>query len=272
VSDRAFDLAFITGCGRSGTTILGTIVGKHDEVKYFNDRFDLWVGPMPVTDAWGKGDSDAPARIALDEVDANEALHTGGREAFLAKLDAERNGRPVVVEKIALNNMRLPFLMALFPDAAFVNILRHGVEVARSIARRADVGRWYGQDDRKWRLLQAYTRGVGLGHLLAMCEGPDAAYERGLLEWRLSVEAAADALDRRTPERFAQVRYEDLVAEPDGVVSRLERLLGLNRSERVRAFVAREVGRKSPEAGQSEVPSTTEPIAGDTLRRLGYDG
>ncbi len=47
-------LGFITGCARSGTTILAEILSHHENIQYLNDCFDLWVKSFPVADIWEK--------------------------------------------------------------------------------------------------------------------------------------------------------------------------------------------------------------------------
>lgn len=269
-----FALAFITGCGRSGTTILGRVLGVHPDITYFNDRFDLWLAPFPVADAWSLRDQLVgpaaralpPARVALTAQDAEDAGEPARRD-FFARLDAERAGRPCVVEKLALNNFRLPFLRRLAPTARFINIVRHGVEVARSIEVRARAGEWYGVNDRKWALLAQHAHAVGLGHLADACATP---FDRGLLEWRLSVEAAEAywAAARGVPVHH--LRYEQLLADPAGAAQRLFAFLGLDAHPNVLDFARAEVARRSPEARGLPIPPSAATIAGPTLARLGY--
>jgi len=43
---------FILGCGRSGTTIFGMTLSKHNSITYLNERRDLWFEAYPETDIW----------------------------------------------------------------------------------------------------------------------------------------------------------------------------------------------------------------------------
>lgn len=261
-------VAFITGCGRSGTTILGSILAKHPRVTYLNDRFDLWIRPFAVADIWGRRHQSEKAhpRIELTQADA-EAQSPTDRARFHELLELERRGRDVLVEKLAINNFRLGFLRALCPDAAIINIVRHGVEVAYSIERRVNVGRWYGIDDRKWKLLVHHAHQRGLEHLVPYCRTP---LDRGLLEWRLSVDAADGYLATHPTPRVLQLKYEDLIADPIAVCEQLESLLGLEPCEQARAFARAEVRRQSPCATERPIPANLDVIAGVALRRLGY--
>lgn len=259
-------LAFITGCGRSGTTILGRILEHHGQVRYFNDRFDLWTKPFPFTDIWGYHTPNAltTPRVALDEEDAR--VPGPSRDWFFGQLEEERGDRPVIVEKLAINNFRLPFLRGLCPDAPLVNIMRHGVDVAHSIAVRANAREWYGPQDRKWRLLVEYAWAHGYGSLLKLCETP---YHRGLLEWRMSVEAA-ERFFERGPEKVLRLRYEDLLADAPAIAERLRLFLGLDHSPGMAAFASSEVRPPRPNRAIGTAPEFTAEIAGPVLERYGY--
>jgi hypothetical protein len=261
-------LAFITGCGRSGTTVLGRLIERHPEVRYLNDRFDLWIRPFPFADIWGRRIDSARAggRVALAGEDV--PAHGEARTLFSALLNHERGDRPVLVEKLAINNFRLGFLRALRPDARIINIVRHGVEVAHSIEQRANAGRWYGQNERKWTLLAEHAWANGYGPLLSLCR---TAYHRGLLEWRMSVEAAERHFREHPDAPALHLRYESLVADPVAAARTAQEFLGLAPGEAVERFAREEIRRQTPDASQREVPQGTEEIAGGTLRRLGYE-
>ncbi|MEX2218033.1 MAG: sulfotransferase [Phycisphaerales bacterium] len=259
---------FITGCGRSGTTILGETLSRHPDIYYINDRFDIWVRPFPKTDVWGKrldGASAGSARIGLT---ADDADSPAAALRFREILNALCPHRPVLVEKLAINNFRIGFLRAVVPEARFVNILRHGVEVAFSIAARAEAGAWYGAADRKWHLLIEHAVLHGYSHLIPHVKTP---YERGLLEWRMSVEWAERETAALGQGRLLRLRYEELIADPVAACDRLIGFLGLPESDDMRSFAAGELRRQNPGAAERPAPPGTGPIAGETLRRLGYD-
>ena len=260
-------LVFLTGCGGSGTTILGRLLGRHPRVTYLNDRFDLWVDALPIADIWGFSDrDDHGARVELTANDLDRPGVRDGIDLVRSRLEAQRAGSPVLIEKLAINNFRLAFLHAAFPDAAFINITRHGLEVAACIARKVELGRWYGRNDRKWALLRDYAGRIGLGELAESCQTP---FEKGLLEWRLSVESAADFFDRTHDARAAHVRYEHLVDDSAAVAGTLFRFLDLDHDPAVSAWAGDNIARRSPTWHDID-DAPAERIAGCALRRLGY--
>ncbi|UYV13799.1 MAG: sulfotransferase [Phycisphaera sp.] len=260
-------IAFLTGCGRSGTSILGTMIGASPDVRYLNDFFPIWIEPFPQCDAWGlrEGTRRRDNCIELTEDDLTDE----GQEQFWEITRQQRQSKPLLVEKVALNNFRLRFLATLAPEAKMINIVRHGVEVARSIAKRVEVGQWYGEGDRKWHLLEDLARGRGLDNELALCTNHVA---RGLLEWRMSVEVAGEHIEAIGDDRVLQVRYEDLIADAPLVATRIADHLELSSgSAAMRAWAQGRIERKNPTSTDLPPPPEAEAIAGDALRSMGYN-
>ena len=133
--------------------------------------------------------------------------------------------------------------------------------------QKVNLGHWYGLKDRKWMLLSEYAWANGYGPLVSRCTTP---YLEGLLEWRMSVEAAERAIEAERPARLLRLRYEDLIADPVAQCRSMQEFLGLAPDAGLERYAAEQVRRQNPAAAQREVPAETEEIAGDTLRRMGY--
>ena len=86
-----------------------------------------------------------------------------------------------------------PFIEELFPDAAYIHLLRDGHDVVASFRDR-------------W--------------------GYKAAARAARSEWARYVTAARELGARLPADRFLEIRYEDLVADPDGQGRRLFAFLG----------------------------------------------
>jgi len=147
---------FIVGCGRSGTTILGTALSKHSRIVYLNEPRHLWFAAYPQTDIWTARAAARGGRLVLTANDADEQRSKRLRRLFRwAALIARRS---VVVEKLPVNSFRLEFIRAIFPNARFVCIYRNGLEVARSIAADAQPKNWFGVNGYKWTELKQLAR------------------------------------------------------------------------------------------------------------------
>lgn len=257
---------FVIGCGRSGTTILGTVLSHHPAVTYLNEPRDLWIRCTPAADIWSPEARRRGGSLALDAAAASWS--TRRRLRRLLARQVARTGRPRLVEKLPINSFRLPFIDAVLPDARYVHIVRDGVEVARSIEHWCRQREWFGTDDYKWRLLVEYAeRQPRYRGLAASCHDD---YARGLLEWRLSEDAALEFLATLPATRHLAVRYDDFVRAPGEVLASIERFLGLEPSLDARRYAdANVTGPSRPPAAPSD-PLVTERIAGDLLRRLGY--
>ena len=257
---------FIIGCGRSGTTILGDTLAVHTSVTYLNEYRQLWADAYPATDVWSES-----ARERGGRLDLTESICTPERNRRLTinfYCETFATGRPRLVEKLPINNFRLSFIDAVFPDALFVHLLRNGLEVARSIERMPVESQWYGHDDYKWRLLEEYAgQRERYRDLTVLC---DTVRQRGLLEWRLSVETAVEFLDALPAERHVSLTYEELLDRPVEVIRRIEEFAGLAPSKTVHSFAETNLQRRSPKMDVTHLSDVEERLAGDLMRRLDY--
>lgn len=191
-------LVFVGGLHRSGTTLLADVLAQHprasglaetgvphDEGQHLQDVFPT------ARDAGGPGrfafDPGAhlteDALVGTDPDDARDRLLA----AWAPYWDLDK---PVLVEKSPPNLLRFRYLQALFPDAAFVAVVRHPVAVAYA------------------------TEGWSK-------TGTDA-----LLEHWLHAHEVFEQ-DRPHLRQLFFVRYEDFVGDVDATLAQLDAFLGL---------------------------------------------
>ena len=257
---------FIIGCGRSGTTILGDTLAIHRSVTYLEEPRYLWTNVYPETDVWSTRAAERGGRIDLSEADCTPKRNRRLTNIFYCETVAR--GRPRLVEKLPTNSFRLRFLEAMFPDALYINILRNGLEVARSIEQMGQKGLWYGHEDYKWQALKDFAgRNEPYHDLPDLC---DTLRLRGLLEWRMSVETAATFFDALPAERQITITYAELLDRPVEVIRRTEEFAGLTPSETVHNFAEANLQRRSPKIDVTRLSDAEERLAGELMRRLGY--
>jgi hypothetical protein len=129
-------LVFVAGLHRSGTTLLARCLAAHpaiaglkdtgvpeDEGQHLQDVF-------PTARALG-----GPGRFALRReahlTESSPLASAEARERLLRAWAPYWDGkRPILLEKSPPNLLRTRFLQALFPEAAFVAVVRHSIAVS----------------------------------------------------------------------------------------------------------------------------------------------
>lgn len=258
---------FILGCGRSGTTIFGTALSHHRSITYLNERRDLWFDAYPQTDVWTADAVARQGRMHLTADDADRRRSRRLRRLFYR--ETVRCARPFLVEKLPINNFRAEFIQAIFPDARFIHIHRNGLEVARSIQKMSEEGRWFGAGDYKWQQLADYAgRRPQTAPLPALCED---FYHKGLLEWRLSTESAVGFLGTLAPGRYLEISYARLLEEPVATLRRVLDFLGVGDDAEVFEFVGASLSRRTPRLDERP-PTELEAQLGGRLLPLSMNG
>jgi hypothetical protein len=133
---------------------------------------------------WGVDPERVRARL-------RDGMAPGEAIAAVFETYAAGRGKARWGDKTPMYMQYLPLLEGLFPQARFVHLIRDGRDVARSFLAMPE-----GVVTKTW----AHPRTV-----------PDFA-----CEWRTEVEAARRLGARVGPGRYLEVRYEALVAEPEG--------------------------------------------------------
>ena len=270
---------FVVGCPRSGTTLLQRMLDAHPLLAVSNDPHFIPFAPgvtagldPPVTPQlveWLLGYRTF-ARLGLDEGTLREAAAGASTycELVAALYDAfgKARGKPLAGEKTPRYVRYLPLLHALFPHARVVHLLRDGRDVALSTLEWARADRGPGRFS-LWRQ-----------NPLAVCA----------LSWRWHVTTGmrdAAALG----DLYSEIRYEDVVAEPEPAMRRVGEALALPFAAEMLEFHS---GRTRAEPGLSAkdawLPPTPglrdwraqlspdalelfEALAGDLLELLGYE-
>jgi tetratricopeptide (TPR) repeat protein len=187
--------AFLVGFPRSGTTLLDTMLMGHERTHVLEE--------IPLLERVMRevGELSRVAELGPAEI---ERL----RQIYFAALDEASPPPPgaLVIDKLPLNILGAPLIHRLFPDARFILALRHPCDVVLSC------------------FMQGFELNDAMANFLSL---DDAArlYDRVLGFWRRCRQVL--------PLRVFELRYEDLVAEPEAAIRPLIHFLGLDWDERV---------------------------------------
>ncbi len=181
---------FIGGLNRSGTSVLHRLLRGHPDVTGVrnsgvpeDEGQHLQTVYPPADDFGGPGRFAFDPRAAMDE--HSPLVCDESRAQLLAEWGEHFDlAKPVMVEKSPPNIVRARFLQALFPDAAFLFIVRHPAIVS---------------------LAQHKRGGVPIETLLA--------------HWAVAHERLTQ--DLPALRQGLVIRYEDLVAAPADVYGRI---------------------------------------------------
>lgn len=239
-------MIFTAGARRSGTYWLQRITCAHRLVAEVpSETYVFSHGIAPLMERF----HDDPSHEEVGKVYAR-------REAVIARVrdlcdtvfgEFARDGQTHASERTPWHVYHLPLIAEVYPDASFVHIIRDGRDAVRSIVAQP------------W--------------------GPDNVKEAAE-EWRSSVTAGLDAAPV-LGDRLLEVRYEDMLADPRGGITRIYAHHGLEggMEEALEAAGAEaNIGRQDSRVGAGKWREAWgrrelrdfDKVAGDLLGELGY--
>lgn len=196
-SDRPI---FVVGCPRSGTTMLQLMLHAHPRIALPPETRFLLAGYQQraefgdLNDAGNRrklaefiGDSSQFGDLGLDREQVIEAIVAGpptlgSAFGIVFRMYAERFGKPRWGDKRPLYLRHLGTILKLFPDAQIINIMRDGRDCVASLK------------ETPWK--------------------PDE-FDTLIEYWTKSADCSLIAARYYRKDQYHQVRYEDLVADPE---------------------------------------------------------
>jgi hypothetical protein len=282
-ADPGADTCFpiVLGCVRSGTTMLRAVLDSHPQlavppeayfvapVLRYRDRYERPTAAGTELDldrllADIAADRSFPdwqlGPDAIAEVRAQSPSTVPDAVLALYLAYAHQQGKPRAGDKTPFHLLHIQRLADAFPQARFVHIVRDGRDVVPSI--------------------------------LGMSFGPDR-FAEAVLFWQRRVQQGLDGGAALGPQRYREIRYEAMVADPEAALRDLCPFIGLEYSDEMLRYHERahelldglratrhvQGVRRPPTAGvrdwRTELDShhvqLFEALAGDTLDRLGYE-
>lgn len=270
---------FLVGCSRSGTTVTyETLAASRELIAIGYELPQFWNGLWgPHHNGWESEAADA------DVADPEHA------QAF-SRFFYSRVGKGRILDKTCINVMRIPYLLALFPEAHFIYLYRDGRANVSSL-----IDGW--ENDGHFGLTQFLGPSPvpvaidnGRFHEWSFFLAPGwRDYNHATLEeacafqWVAANERALAARELVPRAQWTEIRYEDLLDRPVEVFERVFGRLGItfdphlrdiagNLAQRPTSLVSgtpeRDKWKKRNGARIERVLDRLQPMQ----QRLGYDG
>jgi hypothetical protein len=267
---------FITGLGRSGTTILGILLSLHKDVGYLNEPKALWHVIDPQQDINGNYSSDG-ALFRMDASHATKDHITVAHRLYSRYLSLTRSNR--VVDKYPELIFRIDYVKALFPDAKFIFITRSGADAVPSVVQwskrlgtstKEHTDDWWGRNDIKWHYLrkQLILNNKDYESVWHLATPNLDHTNRAALEWLLTMREGL-IQEKAHPQSIVRISYEELLKDPKGELNRLQLACNLEPDPNVTEYAIKRLYDNPTKSWPNLAPEINV-LFEATMTQLGY--
>lgn len=281
---------FITGVGRSGSTMFHELVSFHPETAWLsglNDRFpdrpEINRAYLQSVDLPVVGDR---ARTAITPGEAfvfwehhcrgfrrpcrdlvADDLTESSRRTMPAMLGRNLTPRRHRLAHKLTGWPRIGYLHAMFPDAKFVHIARDGRAVANSMLHVEFWWGWRGPENWRWGMLSPELQQEWEAH------GKSFA-ALAAIEWKLMMQAHEAAVARVPAGSVLDIRYEEICEDPVGHIRDIIAFCDLPWNDDFERRVGRANIRNTNDKWRRDLnarqQADIESVLADALPRYGY--
>lgn len=270
------DPIFILGTGRSGTTVLGTILALHKDVGYLNEPKALWHAALGNDDLIGSY-STRPGTFRMTEKDATPRVTRRLQHSYAAYLRLSGTSR--VVDKYPELIFRDGLINAVFPGAKKIILIRNGADICQSISDWSDrhgqsggshSSDWWGLNGQKWRILvdELVAPDPFFVASLAAIRNFKRQSDMAAVEWIVSMRQA-QRLVGQNPGGYLTVHYERLTASPEITMREILEFCGLAHDDVMLKFANRTLKPRAPHIALQLHPAISDMFY-ETMKSLGY--
>jgi hypothetical protein len=265
---------FITGTGRSGSTMLGLVLSMHPDIGFLNEPKALWYYANPTDDIIGSY-SNGHADYVMHAEQASPLIGNTVKSIYSSFLNRTRSQR--IVDKFPEMIFRVEFLNTIFKDARYIFLYRNPWETISSTAtwsaKHGAKGKgenWWGVNDRKWKLLlnQVVPGDPSLAIHKTVISTLTSQADKAAVEWIVTMNFGLKMFGK-FPDKLLPVQYEKLCADPEKTLREICRFADLNTDETFLEF-GKQVIRPTPCKQEPKVHSVLHESIEDLSRKLGY--
>jgi len=268
---------FITGLGRSGTTILGILLSLHKQVGFLNEPKAIW--KLIDTRHDINGDyTDSGGVYLLGAANVTPRARSTAYRLFARYLRTVGASR--LVDKYPELIFRIGYVLEMFPDARIVFIIRNGADATHSIGlwskrlgktTRDGIDDWWGRNDIKWHYLrdQILLKNPAYSSVSDVASLDLDHTNRAALEWIITMRAGMKQAEL-FPNAVIKIKYEDLTLDPEPQLKRLLTKCNLDEDYSIIDY-ARTVLYSQPHKPWPVLHPKIERTFKETMQQLGYE-